>query len=120
MSAQRALRALMVATLVVVLAPIAKAAAETAPSTLRPGAAPTRAEVMFYTQPLVKARLRAPDSLHAFAITGIAASADDPLRFEVQVRFRAKTPFGAITEHSARFHMKRSTSSQNIWIVTSE
>ena len=104
----------------VLLAPLAHAATEAGPTRLRaPALAPTTAEVTFYTRPLVKARLRLPDSLQDFAVTAVKPELDDPSRFEVQVRFKAKTPFGGITEHTAQFRMKR-TASKNLWIVTAE
>ncbi len=81
--------------------------------------APTTAEVLFYTRPLVKARLRMPESLQQFSVVTVQPTPDDAFRFAVMVRFRAKTPFGALTEHEARFHMKR-TASQKLWIVTAE
>lgn len=82
--------------------------------------APTTAEVLFYTRPLVQARLRLPESLHAFAVTSVQPATDDPARFEVEVRFRARTPFGSITAHQARFAMKRTASNHKLWIVTAE
>ena len=82
--------------------------------------APTPAEVQRYTQPLVQARLRIPESLQGFTVARIQPSAGDAARFEVLVRFKAKTPFGALTGHEARFAMKRARSSQDLWIVTSE
>ncbi len=98
------------------------AAAANAASDLQaptPGAAPTSAEVIAYTQPLVRARLRIPDSLQAFAVSSIAPEPADPARHVVTVRFRARTPFGQITEHSARFRMKRSASG-TVWIITAD
>lgn len=104
-----------IATALLVLAPAWAAAPVAALS-----AAPTTAEVTRYTQPLVRARLRIPDSLQAFVVAAIKPSADDAMRFEVEVRFKAKTPFGAITPHQARFAMKRSRRTPDLWIVTSD
>lgn len=122
--ASRALAAhrlgLVVAALLLPSMPLARAAVIPPPVTAPDQAAPTTAEVLFYTQPLVKARLRLPASLHAFAVTAVTPSADDPARFEVAVQFRASTPFGAITAHQARFAMKRTASNRNLWIVTAE
>ena len=82
--------------------------------------APTPAEVRHYTQPLVQARMRLPNSLQDFTVARIQPSVDDAARFEVLVQFKAKTPFGALTGHEARFAMKRAASDQSLWIVTSE
>ncbi|WP_148044716.1 hypothetical protein [Stagnimonas aquatica] len=73
--------------------------------------------VVFYTRPLVKARLRIPDSLQNYTVTAIAPLADDPGRFDVEVHFEARTPFGGTTAHRARFQMKRAAV-EGEWIVT--
>lgn len=119
MKCERRLRSIIASALLSLLMPLAKAATETAPIAENSGSAPTTAEVEHYTRPLVKARLRIPDSLHNFAVTTVAPTANDPSRFAVVVRFRARTPFGAITEHSARFQMKQAFS-KGAWIVTAE
>lgn len=80
-------------------------------------APPTPTVAAFYTRPLVKARLRIPDSLQDYRVASIQPSADDPARFEIEVQFQARTPFGGITAHSARFQMKRMASAEQ-WIVT--
>lgn len=108
-------RALIAALSLMLLALPARTAAEPPPAP----AAPTVAEAEFYTRPLVRARLRLPDSLQGFAVNAIKRETGDASRFEVEVRFRAKTPFGGITEHTAQFRMKR-TASKNLWIVTAE
>lgn len=82
-------------------------------------AMPTAAEIRANTVPLIRPRLRLPDSLHQFAVVTVQPTADDPERFLVEVSFKAKTPFGSITEHRAKFHMKRSASGK-YWIVTTE
>ena len=73
--------------------------------------------VAFYTRPLVKARLRLPDSLQNYTVQSITPTADDPARFAVQVQFKARTPFGAVTEHTATYLMK-ATASGKAWVVT--
>lgn len=80
-------------------------------------AAPTAEVAAFYTRPLVRARLRVPQSLQDYTVASITPSRDDSTRFDVEVRFKARTPFGAITSHSARFQMKRAPSTAD-WIVT--
>ena len=80
---------------------------------------PTPAEVGYYTKPLVKARLRLPESLQDFAVSGVQPMADDPSRFLVTVQFKARTPFGGLTEHSARFKMKQAAR-KTFWIVTAD
>lgn len=97
------------------------APAAPAPATVNEvfSAAPTLAEVEYYTRPLIRARLRIPDSLQGFVVTLVSPMADDAARFEVEVRFRARTPFGGITGHSARFRMKRAAS-PGLWVVTAE
>lgn len=82
-------------------------------------APPTTAVVEFYTRPLVKARLRIPDSLRDYRVAAITPSTDDPSRFEVEVHFQARTPFGGTTAHSARFQMKRAAR-EGGWIVTAK
>jgi hypothetical protein len=79
--------------------------------------APTTDEVQANTRPMVRARLRLPDSLQDFSVAEIAALPDDPTRYAVRVTFKARTPFGALTAHEARFLMKRS-SRGTVWIVT--
>jgi len=80
--------------------------------------APPSAEVVaFYTRPLVKARLRLPDSLQDYTVHSIVPTTEDPARFAVHVQFKARTPFGAVTEHSAKFLMK-ATVSGRAWVVT--
>lgn len=82
-------------------------------------APPSIEQVLFYTRPLIKARLRLPSSLQDFTVLDIAPTADDPARFAVQLRFKARSPFGAVTEHRAGFHMK-ATQSGKAWVVTTE
>ncbi len=82
-------------------------------------AAPSPSEAEFYTRPLVRARLRLPDSLQDYRIVRLAPTVDDPERFEVEVQFRARTPFGGLTAHRAHFRMKRAASGQG-WIVTAQ
>ena len=113
---RRSHRALIAALWFLLLPPLAQAATEPLPTG---PAAPTVAEVEFYTRPLVKARLRIPDSLQGFLVTTIKPEVGDASRFEVEVQFRAKTPFGGVTEHTARFRMKQ-TSRKNLWIVIAE
>lgn len=81
--------------------------------------APTAAEAEYYTRPLVRARLRVPDSLQDYRVASLRPSADDPSRFEVEVQFRARTPFGGMSAHSARFRMKRAAAGGG-WIVTAK
>lgn len=95
------------------LAASAASAAIAAPS----APPPPLSVVEFYTRPLVRARLRAPDSLRDYQIASLVPSADDPQRFEVEVRFRAQTPFGAITAHSARFQFRQGAPGAG-WMVT--
>lgn len=99
------------------MAPAASLVAAATPQVTRQPTAPSIEQVLFYTRPLVKARLRLPDSLQDFTVLGIAPTADDPARFAVQLRFKAKSPFGAVTEHRAGFHMK-ATRSGRAWVVT--
>lgn len=94
------------------LASLARAAS-TSPSP------PTPEQVGYYTQPLVKARLRLPESLQGFTVLSIAPTPDDAARFTVEVRFKARAPFGGVTEHRAKFLMKR-TASGKAWVVTAE
>jgi len=82
-------------------------------------AAPSAEIAAFYTRPLVRARLRVPASLQDYTVTAIAPSTDDPTRFDVDVHFKARTPFGATTAHSARFQMKRAAVTAD-WIVTAQ
>ena len=112
-------RSLIASALFALLMPFARAAPESASIRQTDSAAPTIAEVEFYTRPLVKARLRIPESLHSFAVTAITPLCDDPSRFEVAVRFRARTPFGGVTEYSTRFQMKPA-SSKGVWITTAK
>ncbi len=70
----------------------------------------------YYTRPLVRARLRVPDSLSDYRVESIRPSPDDPLRYDIAVRFRARTPFGGLTAHSAQFRMRRAEAGG--WIVT--
>ena len=81
--------------------------------------APTVQEAITHTQPLVRARLRLPDSLADFTVTRIEAQRDDATRFDVQLRFKAKAPFGGVTAHEARFVMKRGSTGR-FWVVTAE
>lgn len=83
------------------------------------GAPPTTEVAAFYTRPLVKARLRVPQSLQDYTVASITPAKDDPTRFDIEVQFKARTPFGAITSHSARFQMKRVASTAD-WIVTAQ
>lgn len=87
------------------------------PAQQHAAAPPSVEQVLFYTRPLVKARLRLPTSLQDFAVLSIAPTADDAARFAVEVQFKARTPFGAVTEHRARFHMKATTGGKG-WVVT--
>ena len=82
-------------------------------------AAPTTEVAAYYTRPLVKARLRVPQSLQDYTVASITPARDDPTRFDVEVHFKARTPFGAITAHSARFQMKRAASVAD-WIVSAQ
>jgi len=82
-------------------------------------APPSEATVRHYTVPLIKARLRLPESLQDLQITHLAPTADDPARFTVRLSFKAKTPFGSLTPHSAAFLMKRGASGR-FWVVTAE
>ena len=112
-------RLMIICTLLVLAMPLAQAATNALTNAVVPSAKPTATEVEHYTRPLVRARLRLPDSLHSFVVTTVTPVTSDPSRFAVEVRFRASTPFGAITEHSARFQMKRASSMAS-WIVTVE
>lgn len=78
---------------------------------------PDDAVVRHYTQPLLRARLRLPNSLKDYRIDAITPVPDDPGRYEVRVRFSADTPFGATTEHEARFWMK-AAAIPGQWIIT--
>lgn len=109
---------LLIAVLLLVM-PLAQAVTEAVPMVQLVTAAPTTTEVERYTRPMVRARLRIPDSLQGFVVATVAPMTSDVSRFEVEVRFRARTPFGAITEHSARFRMKPA-SRRGEWIVTAE
>lgn len=80
---------------------------------------PTAQEVRANTLPLVRARLRLPDSLQDFAVAEVAPLPQDPTRFTIRVTFKARTPFGAVTAHEARFTMKRSAS-RAVWITTAQ
>lgn len=110
---------IVTALLLLVMTSLAQAATGTVPIAEHSSVAPTTADVERYTRPLVKARLRIPDSLHGFVVTKVVPMVNEPSRFEVEVRFRARTPFGVITEQSARFRMKKA-SGQGAWIVTAE
>lgn len=78
---------------------------------------PTPAVVEYYTRPMVRARLRLPDSLAGYAVARIEPLAGEPGRWEVEVRFSARTPFGGVTEHSAVFRMRHAAEA-DAWIVT--
>lgn len=110
---------IVTALLLLVMMPLAQAATAAVLIAENSSVTPTTAEVERYTRPLVKARLRIPDSLHGFVVTKVAPMVNELSRFEVEVRFRARTPFGVITEHSARFRMKQA-SGKGEWIVTAE
>ncbi len=112
-ASKTSLPALLAAALLSIGLPRAQASPLVAP-TLAP---PTMEEVRFYTQPLVRARLRLPDSLRDFAVMQIAPTTDDPARFAVTLQFKAKAPFGGITQHTTDFLMKRSSSGK-VWLVT--
>lgn len=75
--------------------------------------------VRYYTQPMIRARLRLPESLRDFVVTQIAPTADDPARFLVTLQFKAKAPFGGYTQHRACFHMKQASGSDS-WVVTAD
>lgn len=81
-----------------------------------PLAPPPTELVEFYTRPLVRARLRLPGSLSDYTVVSVRPVADDPGRYDIEVRFRARTPFGGTTAHGARFRMKRADDAS--WIVT--
>ena len=82
-------------------------------------APPTAQEVRANTLPLVRARLRLPDSLQDFAVAEVAPTAQDSARFVIRVTFKARTPFGSVTAHEARFAMKRSAS-KAVWNTTAQ
>ena len=82
-----------------------------------PAVPPTPAVAEYYTRPLVRARLRLPDSLAGYTVARIEPLAGEPGRYEVEVRFSALTPFGGVTEHSAVFRMRRAAE-VDAWIVT--
>ena len=64
-------------------------------------------------------RTTVPQQMYFDSFISTDLVAQDPARFAVEVRFRAKTPFGGITEHRARFQMKRA-SVAGVWIVTAD
>jgi hypothetical protein len=106
--------------LAVVSAPVAPAlptAAHESTPAANAAVPPTAQEVRASTEALVRARLRLPESLRDFTVASIAALPEDPTRFAVHLTFKARTPFGAVTGHEARFLMKRSRSGR-VWIVT--
>lgn len=109
---------LLLALLPAMLAVAAEPAAIADEAALATSAAPTLAEAEYYTRPLVRARLRLPDSLQDYRVASLLPSADDPSRFEVEVQFRARTPFGGVSAHSARFQMRRAAAGG--WIVTAK
>lgn len=78
--------------------------------------APAVTVVDYYTRPLVRARLRVPDSLSDYRVESILPSPDDPQRYDIEVSFRARTPFGGTTAHRAQFRMRRAEGGG--WIVT--
>jgi hypothetical protein len=112
-------RHLLAATLLALTLPQAQAALVAPAKAEASALPPTVAEVRFYIQPLVRARLRLPNSLHDFVVTSVAPTAQDPARFLVEVQFKAQTPFGAVTQHAARFWMKHA-STPTAWILTAE
>lgn len=81
--------------------------------------APTAAEAVQYTRPLVRARLRLPESLKDYTVAAIVPVPEDPDRYAVTVRFRARTPFGAETAHEAGFRLRAAADGQG-WIVTAD
>ncbi len=84
----------------------------------RAAAPPSATTAEYYTRPLVRARLRIPGSLRDYTVAAITPSAEDPTRFDVLVKFAARTPFGATTAHEARFQMKEGLGGS--WIVTAK
>lgn len=86
---------------------------------LPPSAPPTSALVEYYTRPMVRARLRLPDSLAGYTVARIDPVAGEPGRWEVEVRFSARAPFGGVTAHQAVFRMRRAAEA-DAWIVTAQ
>lgn len=78
---------------------------------------PTPAVVEYYTRPMVRARLRLPDSLAGYTVARIEPVAGEPGRWEVEVRFSARTPFGGVTAHNAVFRMRHAAVA-DAWVVT--
>lgn len=104
-------------TIALLLSPLAGRGAEPPPAAVQSlEGAPTLAVVEYYTRPLVRARLRLPDSLRDYRVESIRPSADDAARYDIEVSFRARTPFGGLTAHSAQFRMRRTDAGG--WIVT--
>lgn len=99
--------------------PSLQARADVVPKLAVAEAPPTTEEVLMNTRPLIRARMRLPDSLQGLTVTRIEAAVDDPARFAVEVQFQGRTPFGLLTTHQARFHMKRSVN-RSLWVVTAD
>jgi hypothetical protein len=78
---------------------------------------PSAAVILRWTRPLLRARLRLPDSLQSVVVGSVQRDARDPQRFLVLVRFAAQTPFGAITPHQAWFYFRPAARSGD-WVVT--
>lgn len=74
---------------------------------------------MRHTRPFIRSRLRLPESLHQVSVPLIQPAADDPAAFEVRVRFHARSPFGATTQHELRYRLKRAQQG-DVWIVTAD
>ena len=70
-----------------------------------------------WTRPLLRARLRLPDSLRDVVVTQVEPDAQDPQRFLVRIAFQAQTPFGAVTPHEAWFYFRPATQ-RGDWVVT--
>lgn len=102
---------------VLLLSPLLGLRAEPPPAEAQTLEGPPAVTVVdYYTRPLVRARLRVPDSLSDYRVESILPSPDDPLRYDIEVSFRARTPFGGMTAHGARFRMRRAEGGG--WIVT--
>lgn len=98
-------------------APLPGLRAEPPPSAAQAFEGPPSVTVAdYYTRPLVRARLRVPDSLSDYRVESVLPSADDPQRYDIEVGFRARTPFGGMTAHRAQFRMRRAEGGG--WIVT--
>jgi len=97
----------------------AGAVPEPSPPAAQARQAPTPEEVLLNTRPLIRARLRLPDSLQGLQVTRIEPTAEDPTRFVVSLAFQGRTPFGRLSSHQARFHMKRSAT-HGLWVVTAD